>query len=80
MDILDKLGSTFSGLFDKLIDFLPKSPIIYLEANSEIKSILSYVNYFIPISTMISMLEVWLVAVAAYYAFQLILRWAKMIE
>ena len=80
MDILDKLGSTFSDLWDKLLDVLPKSPISYLEADPEVKVILSYVNYFIPISAFISMLEVWLVAVAAYYALQLILRWFKMIE
>lgn len=80
MDILDKIGGTFSDLWDKLLEVLPKSPITYLEADSKVKTILSYVNYFIPINAMISMLEVWLVAVAAYYAFQLILRWAKMIE
>lgn len=80
MDILDKIGGTFSDLWDKLLELLPKSPITFLEADNKIKTILSYVNYFIPISAMISMLEVWIIAVAVYYGFQLILRWAKMIE
>lgn len=80
MDFLDKIGMGISEVFNKLLDVLPKSPILYLESNPEIRKILSYVNYFIPISTMISIAETWLITIAAYYVYQLILRWIKMIE
>lgn len=80
MDILEKIGGTLSELWEKLLDVLPKSPVSYLEADDEIKEILSYVNYFIPISAMISLLEAWILVIAIYYGFQLLLRWAKLIE
>lgn len=80
MDFFDKIGMGISEVFNKLLDVLPKSPILYLESNPEIRKILSYVNYFIPISTMISIAETWLITIAAYYVYQLILRWIKMIE
>lgn len=80
MDFLDKLGLGISEIFNKLLDVLPRSPIIYLEANPEIKKFLSYANYFIPINTMIALAETWLLVIAAYYVYQLILRWIKMIE
>ena len=80
MELLDKLGMGISDIFNKLIDALPKSPITYLEANPEINKFLSYANYFIPINAMVSLSEVWLIVIAAYYVYQLILRWIKMIE
>ncbi|MCM1328060.1 MAG: hypothetical protein NC253_01340 [Ruminococcus sp.] len=80
MDFLDKIGMSISEIFSKLLDALPKSPITYIETTPEINKILSYVNYFIPISTMIALAEAWLLVIAVYYAYQLILRWIKMIE
>lgn len=80
MDFLDNLGMSISEIFNKLICVLPKSPITYLEANPEIKKFLSYANYFIPINSMIAIAETWLLVIAAYYVYQLILRWIKMIE
>lgn len=80
MDFFDKIGMGISEVFNKLLDVLPKSPIFYLESNPEIRNILSYVNYFIPISTMISIAETWLITIAAYYVYQVILRWIKMVE
>ena len=80
MDFLDKIGMTISETFNKLVELLPKSPITYLEANPEISKFLSYANYFIPISSMIAIAEIWLIVIASYYVYQLILRWIKMIE
>ena len=80
MDFLENIGMGISEIFNKLIDALPKSPITYLEANPEINKFLSYANYFIPINTMISLSELWLLIIASYHVYQLILRWIKMIE
>lgn len=80
MDFFEKVGLTITEVFNKLLDALPKSPITYLEANPEVKKFLSYANYFIPISTMIALAELWLFAILLFYVYQLILRWIKMIE
>lgn len=80
MDILEILGDTLSSLWEKLYDILPKSPIVYLSSNDIVAKYLGYINWFIPIYSMISVLEGWLVAVSLYYIVQVVLRWAKMIE
>lgn len=80
MEIFDKLGGTLSSLWEQIYDILPKSPIVYLSANPTVSKYLGYINWFIPIYSMISFLEGWLVAVGVYYGVQLILRWAKLIE
>ena len=80
MDFLNAIGETLSGLGNKLIEILPKSPFYYFDANPDVKQVLRYLNWFIPIDTMLSITEGWLTAIALYYVYQAILRWAKIIE
>lgn len=80
MDFFKAIGETLSSLGDKLIEILPKSPFYYFYANPEVKQILRYLNWFIPIDTMLSITEGWLTAIAIYYIIQGVLRWAKIIE
>ena len=80
MEFLEKLGETASGLMENLIEILPKSPIVYLTSNPTVKEYLGYINWFIPIYSMLTLLEGWLTAIVAYYFFQIILRWIKAIE
>lgn len=80
MDFLKAIGETLSGLGDKIIGFLPKSPFYYIEANPEVKQVLRHLNWFIPIDTMLALTEAWLTAIAIYYVVQAILRWAKVID
>ena len=80
MDFFNAVGDTLSNIGDKIIDILPKSPFVFLESNPQIKEILSFLNWFIPIDTMIALTESWLTAIGIYYVVQAILRWAKIIE
>lgn len=80
MDFLTWLSEQFQKIMDGLFKILPKSPIIYLEANSEIKQIISYINWFCPIYTWIAILEGWLTCILIWYAVQIVLRWVKAIE
>lgn len=80
MDFLEGLGETVSSIGDKIISILPKSPFTFLEATPAVKKVLGYLNWFFPIDTMIALTEFWLTAIIIYYAFQAILRWAKIIE
>lgn len=79
----------FDALTDTLVDFavsvielFPASPFTVLEdlGNSEVYEWLRMVNWFIPIGTFVSILESWLVCVAVYYVYQIVLRWIKVIE
>ena len=80
MDFFNFIGEQFADLGQTIVDSLPGSPIVWLEANAQIKQYLAWVNWFIPIYQMIPILEVWLVAILSYYLIQVILRWAKAIE
>ena len=80
MDFLNSLGDTVKGIGNIIIGILPKSPFTFLDANPQIKEILGFLNWFIPIDTMIAISEPWLTAIGIYYVLQAILRWAKIIE
>ncbi len=80
MDFFEKLGTTLSSVADKIIDALPRSPFVYLTANPTVKEYLGYINWFIPIYSMIGLLEGWLTCIFIFYGVQAILRWANIIE
>lgn len=63
--------------------FLPASPFqafVELAENSEFGVYLSWVNWFVPVYTFIPILQAWLLCVALYYAFSIILRWLNVID
>lgn len=80
MDFFNFLGEQFADLGETIVNSLPVSPIVWLEANPTIRLYLSYVNWFIPIYLMIPILEAWLICILCYYVIQVVLRWAKVIE
>lgn len=81
-----------SGLWDLLTQFansdagvwLPISPIQKWVANWEgisfIRQYLKYVNWFIPFSTILNLLGVWLAAIAVFYGGSALLRWLNIID
>ena len=78
------LWSQIQDLMNTILIFvmsgLPDSPFTMLQASPTISRYLRYLNYFVPINFMISVLESWLVAVAIFYVWQVLLRWTKAIE
>ena len=80
MEWFSGLIDSFQGFIDSLIDALPKSPIVYLSSSPEIEKFMGYVNFFIPIYTMIGLVEAWLTALVTYYVVSVILRWLKVVD
>jgi hypothetical protein len=77
----------FNWITDKLLyiiniimSILPDSPFVMLAKDGDIQNVLGYVNWFFPVTEMIAILETWLIAISVFYAYQIILRWAKAIE
>lgn len=59
----------------QIIDtLLIKSPFVYLDMIPEVQRTLGIVNYFVPISTMITIMEGWLTAIGIFYVRSVILR------
>jgi|LSQX01.2.fsa_nt_gb hypothetical protein len=83
MAVLKKIVDWIMNLLNLVVNLLPDSPFIFLEADyipEEISNILPYVNWFIPVGTIMTIVETWLVAVVIYYTYQAILRWVKAID
>lgn len=65
---------------DTVMRLLPTSPFIrYIDALQSLPY-LSYLNWFIPISTFIVISQGWLLAVGLYYVYSIVLRWIKAIK
>lgn len=63
-----------------VLALLPTSPFVaFIDALENIP-FLSYLNYFIPISTFIGIGEAWLVSIGVFYLYSIILRWIRAIE
>lgn len=75
MDVMKLFGNLISWV----LGFLPDSPFVMID-NSPVADYIGYINYFFPISFMISTAEAWLTAVAVYYIYSAVLRWIKAIS
>lgn len=77
------MGDILSGGLMAILSLLPDSPFKILDSlspDSQIVKVLGMVNWFIPIYSFIGILEGWLLAVAVYYVYQVVLRWLNAIE
>lgn len=77
--ILDWLAS----LANIALAILPDSPIASNVTSIGFQSygtIMSYINYFVPIGTFIAIMAGYTTAVLIYYGIRYVLRWAKYIE
>lgn len=80
---MDWITSAVVSLIASIISIFPESPFVVISdmvANSDIVSWLPFVNWFIPIGAISGLVASWLSAVAVYYVYQIVLRWAKVIE
>lgn len=65
-----------------ILGLLPDSPFKFLETLQvgTFGEIMGWVNWFVPIYVFVGILETWLAAIAIYYVYQIILRWANAID
>ena len=80
--MFDALSDALVDLAVSIVELFPASPFTVLDelGNSKVYEWLRMVNWFIPIGTFVSILEGWLVCVAVYYVYQIVLRWIRVIE
>lgn len=76
--IINAVISAVGTVLNALLLLLPDSPF---ETVSGINAdILQALNYFIPVNAMLAHLELYLVAVTAYYIVRVALRWVNAIQ
>lgn len=78
-EIWNWICDTLYDLLKSIIDLLPDSPFQMLD-NSPISKYLVYINYFVDFAFIVDTLTLWLVAVAGYYTYSVILRMIKTID
>lgn len=78
-EIWNWICNTLYDLLKGIIDLLPDSPFKLLD-NTPIQPYLKYINWVIPIDFIVDTLTLWLVAVAGYYTYSVILRMIKTID
>lgn len=74
--------SVISGVMNALtwvIELLPDSPFQAI-SNSDVSQFMGTLNWFLPLQQIVAELELWLTCVVIFYAYQIILRWAKAIK
>ena len=74
------LSDVLNQIQQWVLVLLPDSFIKDLEVPSNIKAILSNINWVIPFYMIGNTLLVWCGCIAVYYAYQIILRWIKAIQ
>jgi len=78
IDILRWLGDQIVYMLSFVVDLLPDSPFHLLDY-TPIAGILPYINYFIPLDFMMSVLAAWSSCIIIYYGYSVVLRWLKAI-
>lgn len=62
-----------------LLSWLPDSPFSSVIDNIEGSTWLGYVNWFVPVGTLVTIGTLWTAAIATFYVYQMALRWAKVV-
>ena len=78
-EIWNWICDTLYDMLKSIIDLLPDSPFTML-SNSSIADYLPYINYFVDFEFIVNTLSFWLLAVACYYTYSVILRMIKTID
>lgn len=77
--IITSFLSWLKSMIAAAIDLLPDSPF-QIDLPDYVTDIIGYVNYFIPVGSMVKILTAWTAAILVWYAASLLLRWIKAIE
>ena len=76
MGFVDSLGSNLMNALSWVVNLLPNSPFQAID-NSSVQSLLGGLNWIIPIAQFVAELQAWLVCVAVFYIYSIILRWVR---
>lgn len=73
---LNGIISGFGSILTTIVALLPGSPFTIL-MDSPVAHMYGWLNWIIPVSTILATMQVWLLAVAGFYVYSIALRWVK---
>lgn len=77
--VLNKIIEIIGFLVGILYSVLPPSPFTIMQ-KSEFSSLISQINYFLPVYEFVAILETWLLAIAVFYVYSIFARWLKAVQ
>lgn len=72
--IVSALTTVLSPIVDIACTILPQSPFLRFEKWLSLNEYLSYIQYFLPISESIAILEAWIACIIFWYVYRFIRR------
>lgn len=75
--VIDKLTGFLQQILGVILMLLPGSPFSSFIDNLDTAGWIKALNWVVPVGTFVSIGSAWLVAIGIFYAYQVILRWAK---
>jgi len=75
---LQSLINLCVATLNALFSLFPNSPFHFLQG--QFGDYISQINYFVPVYEFVAVGEAWLVCVAVWYAYSVIMRWLKAVE
>lgn len=74
--MLDMIVGFLRSVLGGLVSLLPHSPFEQFYGLTGLPAqILGWVNWFVPVGTLLGIMTAWLVAIAAYYVYKALLHW-----
>lgn len=77
---MDAILGLLKDFLDWVLQFLPTSPFVAFIDAMEDLPYLGWLNWFLPVGSIIAVGEAWLVSVGLFYLYSIVLRWVKAIE
>ena len=77
--MIAKINAFLQSIASVILSILPNSPFRPFIDSMEQFEWLGVLNWFVPIGTFVTIGASWLAAIAVFYTYQLILRWAKVV-
>lgn len=78
--IFDSLSQALVQFCVTVIDLLPDSPFLFLDTfEAPATVIMGHVNWFIDFGAITSIFTGWISCILLWYAYQIVLRWIKVI-
>lgn len=73
------LINTITALAGYVLNIFPRSPFRSVIDSWDVPTQLGWLNWFFPVSGVLNVIAVWLIAVSAYYLVSVIARWVKIV-
>lgn len=76
---MEWLSNTIQSVLGSIISLLPTSPFREFINNFDTPEYLGWLNWFFPVQQVITIMGVWLISIALFYLYSIIMRWVKVI-